>query len=1515
MSINKHLKFAVRAILFFIFLTIVGSFYQATCYAAEAKDFTVSFDTPVWTNKDFSYKDVSVVKKTSGTSHIYTLSVHTTGGYISKLPAQVTVGTDTFNISWNTDLGKVIDGTPVYQTAFCSLGGAGDNQDLVAEIIKAIVFRIESYADTIDVSILADGQTTSFLDDSNLGDYKITRGEGAFADHYYLFVPLDSTPKEDPTSLNHWKNAYKAAQDLVFMGANGYLATITDDVEDEILDKITTQGAWAGGAMISDDYTGDFTLETLDNWLKAPSARTDTGTPDDFSNYTWKWVCGPEGKAKKPIFIGPRTDEKAEGGDDSVNIDGYSVVNGVNKGGYAVTYGIKGSDNPADYSNWNRTQEAASRPDGGDEPNNCYSYALNDREYCLSVHYKENGERSTATKKRLGWNDLPEYCDNGIETYISGYFVEFSDFKTTTEPTSVLTEDIGRAYTGHIWKYEKQDPDAQDNSDTIVISCVNDDHIKCDYKDTSEGHKQAVLTVSAQNKLYDTKPNPASFSFKVDDATVTNYSEFDLDEPQIEYVGTNGTSYSSNEAPVNSGNYIAKIQLLDKTTKDPVTTIQKAFSITKAPLTIALNNQIVYVGDDIKRNYDSFEEGSRIGLIKSISGFMGDEGKVDELNSISESAITPNTTSVKSFPVGYKSAGNTDKMINIAKTGIVIKDFSGNNVTANYDITIVPGDIEVTKRPTKKTTITDNPVAESITYGYTLRDSEISGFCWETDSETEVYGEFSWNTPDTVPDAGEKSYPVTFSPSKPDVYLPPETPIDLTIKVNPKDIATNLGEHKDVKGNDIGIDYSVSIDPANSAVVTLYDKQTGHKLTEGETEGDYVIHQRINDDTDQVEICIEGKNNYKGKTQTFLLDAHTKKGFFKDAVVIDSSADDIAPKATTWTSKDITEGKKLLADCVSALPEGEASDKETATKIVKECNKTADCESATGYYKAVATLTISDADYVAAGDESVSSERQQKECAEEALTATSETAPGKKLLPKGAKIGMYFDLSMNLQYDIYKISDEQLVSKNADQADPIYDMSPRITDVDVFDGISERITITVPDKNGIDGTNLRGKSGYTRTYYIIRTHGENGSSPYVWDVLDVTRNGYELTFETNKFSKYALAYTDVENKKPVDPPKGPTEDPAPTPTYSGYSGIPVTTTPGAAYTQPVSIIPVIAPNTGDNNNLYIAIILIMAGLSLFIYALASRKETVIKLLLVLAALILIAGGLYFIAKDYLDNKKSDDFYDGATKKYTNTVSASDAITIVDANNNSDINTDILSGVNADHQSNFNADTSHKDPDSANGISDSNKEGSEKEPYDGPWESQISVDLPTLCTQYPDVKGWLFFENEDISYPILQGESDEEYIRTSYLGQNSSAGSIFMEALNSPDFSDPHTIIYGHNMRNRTMFGSLRNYLNTPGYYDEHQYFQIITLNPDGQTVKRRYRVFAYGKTNSTSKIYTVCRQHDAGFADVSQYIQQNSAIRTGISLDITDQIVTLSTCKSGDSRLAVSGVMISEILQ
>ena len=201
---------------------------------------------------------------------------------------------------------------------------------------------------------------------------------------------------------------------------------------------------------------------------------------------------------------------------------------------------------------------------------------------------------------------------------------------------------------------------------------------------------------------------------------------------------------------------------------------------------------------------------------------------------------------------------------------------------------------------------------------------------------------------------------------------------------------------------------------------------------------------------------------------------------------------------------------------------------------------------------------------------------------------------------------------------------------------------------------------------------------------------------------------------------------------------------------------------------------------------------------------------------------------------------------------------------------------------------------------------------ETEPEDDPnaWYHDIDVDFAGLRKQNEDIVGWIYFEDEEsISYPLLYS-GDDYYLRRNYLKEEETAGSIYIDGNNSPDLDDAHTLIYGHNMRNLSMFGKLRYYKTEEDYLKTHRYFQLIT-----ESGIYRYEIFAYKDVSTlTGGIYTTWKYVDDDFKEfVEDTICQGSYVDADIDVDDETHIVTLSTCSyDSDVRFTVSGVRVDE---
>lgn len=166
---------------------------------------------------------------------------------------------------------------------------------------------------------------------------------------------------------------------------------------------------------------------------------------------------------------------------------------------------------------------------------------------------------------------------------------------------------------------------------------------------------------------------------------------------------------------------------------------------------------------------------------------------------------------------------------------------------------------------------------------------------------------------------------------------------------------------------------------------------------------------------------------------------------------------------------------------------------------------------------------------------------------------------------------------------------------------------------------------------------------------------------------------------------------------------------------------------------------------------------------------------------------------------------------------------------------------------------------------------------------------ISVDFNALLEQNKDVIGWIYCENTPINYPVLQSEDNNYYLRRMINQKYNIAGSVFMDYRCQADLSRPNTIIYGHNMKNDTMFGTFTDY-NEQAYYDEHPILWLLTPVQD-----YKIELIAGYVTPSTSDVYKDFYTEE----ELKTHIEDSVKKSTFVSIaDIAsvDRIVTLSTC-------------------
>lgn len=165
------------------------------------------------------------------------------------------------------------------------------------------------------------------------------------------------------------------------------------------------------------------------------------------------------------------------------------------------------------------------------------------------------------------------------------------------------------------------------------------------------------------------------------------------------------------------------------------------------------------------------------------------------------------------------------------------------------------------------------------------------------------------------------------------------------------------------------------------------------------------------------------------------------------------------------------------------------------------------------------------------------------------------------------------------------------------------------------------------------------------------------------------------------------------------------------------------------------------------------------------------------------------------------------------------------------------------------------------------------------------EQSIAIDFEQLLAQYPNAVGWLYCEGTPINYPVMQSDDNDYYLRRLPDGTYNTAGSLFADYRCGKIGETNNFIIYGHNMKNGTMFSSLTKY-KSQSYYDEHPVLYLYT--PVGDY---RIELIAGFVSRPTGEVYNT----DQTYEQMLKYCSL-STFRSGAMLCDESVYITLSTC-------------------
>lgn len=191
--------------------------------------------------------------------------------------------------------------------------------------------------------------------------------------------------------------------------------------------------------------------------------------------------------------------------------------------------------------------------------------------------------------------------------------------------------------------------------------------------------------------------------------------------------------------------------------------------------------------------------------------------------------------------------------------------------------------------------------------------------------------------------------------------------------------------------------------------------------------------------------------------------------------------------------------------------------------------------------------------------------------------------------------------------------------------------------------------------------------------------------------------------------------------------------------------------------------------------------------------------------------------------------------------------------------------------------------------------------------------QKDIDWDLLAEENADIYAWITVPGTVIDYPVLQHPEQLDYYLNHNLDKSSGyPGCIYTQMLNSKEWDDPQTVLYGHNMKNGTMFAGLHNYEDSV-FFEENPYVYIYTEN-----YVRVYQIFASYEFASAHLLLSFDTKNPETFGAYLEGVFQRDGLKDNFNREIEvtaeDKIITLSTCISNkpDNRYLVQAVLVAE---
>lgn len=179
--------------------------------------------------------------------------------------------------------------------------------------------------------------------------------------------------------------------------------------------------------------------------------------------------------------------------------------------------------------------------------------------------------------------------------------------------------------------------------------------------------------------------------------------------------------------------------------------------------------------------------------------------------------------------------------------------------------------------------------------------------------------------------------------------------------------------------------------------------------------------------------------------------------------------------------------------------------------------------------------------------------------------------------------------------------------------------------------------------------------------------------------------------------------------------------------------------------------------------------------------------------------------------------------------------------------------------------------------------------------------KYDVDFEVLKEKNPDTVAWIKVNGTSIEYPVLKTTNNDFYMTHSFDKSYNSAGWVFMDYKNKFNGTDNNIVIYAHNRRNGSLFGTLKNIL-TENWQSNPENFIIPFIT---ETEKSEYQVFSVYKIEKEDYYITTNFGTNVEFQKFIDKVKSRSVKDFGVEVTADDHILTLSTCADNNKYRVV----------